>query len=485
MEAQQQQGGESKAALVIGLDLGTGGARAVVVSADGEVVSRGAATIAGAGATSERHEQQPSAWWNAAREALGEALQSLSGQQRAALRALSVDGTSGTIVGLDAEGCPVTPALMYNDSRASEEAAQLTRSSGGLAIASSFSIAKIAWIERQLPSAFAATEIFAHQADYVAGKLSGVRGVSDWSNALKTGYDPEAREWPEWLFAVSGVRAKLPRVVAPGETIGSVDQDVARELGLPPTLKIVAGCTDGTAGFLASGAAEPGDDNTTLGTTLVFKRVSESKLKRAGSALYCHALPGGLWLPGAASNVGGDWIRQEFAGADPEQLDARVQLPSPHLAYPSMVIGERFPFDSASATGFCDAPEDDELARYAAKLQGTAFVERLAYEVLDAATPGLRRGAVYATGGASRSDVWMQLRADACGRVMHRPACSESAFGSALLAAAGAGLWPDLRSACRHMQRIESTFRPDPERARSYEPLYQRFKAELEGRGYL
>lgn len=110
-------------------------------------------------------------------------------------------------------------------------------------------------------------------------------------------------------------------------------------------------------------------------------------------------------------------------------------------------------------------------------------MERLAYDVLDQSA-GAADGAVYGTGGGSRSDVWMQCRADATGRTIHRPPAAESAFGAAVLAAAGT-VCAGLDEAVRQMVRVERSFSPDPGRAAVYRALYERFRGELAKRGYL
>ena len=123
------------------------------------------------------------------------------------------------------------------------------------------------------------------------------------------------------------------------------------------------------------------------------------------------------------------------------------------------------------------------MTRYAANLQGTAFVERLCYEVLDRAT-GTAGGDIYATGGASRSDIWLQLRADVTGRRMHRPDCAESAFGSAVMAASA--VWhDDVWCAARDMVHIERSFEPDRSRSQEYEDRFLRFRESMEERGYI
>jgi len=475
----------------IGLDLGTGGARAVIARADGEVVASGAATLALSRSSTQpgRHEQDPAAWWRAARTAIESAVASLPSQSRRAIHALCVDGTSGTVVGVDSQGAVTTPALMYNDSRAELEARELDdlaeEATGDRpGISASWGLAKMRWLERHAPAEFEATHCFAHQADLVAARLTGRCGLSDSSNALKSGFDLEAGSWAGWLDELPALRARLPEVVEPAEVLGVVTAEVAQELGIPADTRVVAGVTDGTAAFLASGASRSGDDNTTLGTTLVFKRIASAQVRDPDGALYCHRLPGGVWLPGAASNVGGDWIRKEFGAADLGALDegAGRLMPIETLAYPLSVPGERFPFRAEGAEGFVDPPTDDPRTIYAAKLQGTALLERLAYEVLDRHAPS--SGEVFATGGGSASDVWMQLRADVTGRTYHRPACPESAFGSAVLALAGV-LERDLWETSRGMVRSVNSFRPRASRHALYSEYYRRFLALLEQRGYL
>jgi sugar (pentulose or hexulose) kinase len=484
-------GGSVHHRAVLGLDLGTGGARALVVAEDGEVLAEASAKIEPLAEQGQlllrgRHEQDPEAWWRAARCALGDATaraRSRAGEHLE-LCALSVDGTSSTILGVDTAGRPTTPALMYDDGRAIEEASELGALAGE-SLSPTSGVAKMRWIERELPQEFGATHVFLHQADFVVACLTGEVGVTDASNALKSGYDLASDAWAAWLTELPGLQARLPRVVEPGTPIGALRTEVASDLGLPPGLTVVAGVSDGTAGFLASGATAPGEDNTTLGTTLVFKRVSRREVRDEAGLLYCHRLPGGVWLPGAASNVGGGWIRAEYPDADLSDLDRRAQacLPSVHLAYPLHGRGERFPFRSSAAEAFCEPVAATESQSYAARLQGTAFVERLAYEVLDAAT-GPSSGPVYATGGGARSDVWTQLRSDVCGRTYHRPASSESAFGSAVLAA-GSTLFGDLWQASQAMVRIERSFHPDPKRTRVFDEYHARLRAELVRRGHL
>jgi xylulokinase len=481
-------------ALFLGIDVGSQGVRLVAAGEGGAAVSRASAPLASLPTVPGTHEQDPAAWWPAVCRASRALLDDLKGKGYApeALAAVAVDGTSGTLAALDTAGRAVRPALMYNDGRSGAQAAAINALPEAAALcgklgyrfASSFALAKIVWLLEREPGSFERTVRLAHQADVIAGQLIGDFAATDYSNALKTGYDLVEECWPAWFARWPGVLERLPRVAAPGMVIGQVTREAAAETGLPAGLPVAAGASDGTAGFLASGAGKPGDYNTTLGTTLVFKGVSAGLCGHPDGLIYCHKLPGGLWLPGAASNTGGEWIARDFAGENLAALDAASAelLPSPVLSYPNLREGERFPFLSAEARGFSLPEPANRIECFAAGLQGTALVERLGYQVLDGIA-GTSGGEVYSTGGGSRSDAWCQLRADVTGRTLHRPACPESAFGSAVLAAVAH--FGGVPQAIAEMVRIQASFAPDAVKTARYDEIYGRFCEELRNRGYL
>ncbi len=481
-------------AVFIGIDLGTGGVRALAVTETGHVLAAVSVSLDAAVIPKNQglHEQAPLIWWDKLCEAVAGLMNDLSADGIApdALSALSVDGTSGTVTCLDADGRPLRPAIMYNDARAGAEAAELTDAAAdfcsrlGYRFETSFSLSKILWVQRHEPEIFEQTAHFMHQSDYIQGCLIGDFSVSDYSNALKTGYDLLDECWPGWMERFSGITDCLPRVVAPGTQIGRICAEAAEKTGLPVGLPVVSGATDGTAGCLVSGIREPGDYNTSLGTTLIFKGISAEIFRHPDGIIYSHKLPGGYWLPGAASNTGGEWIAFEFCDEDLGVLDAIAaqKLPSPYIAYPLARRGERFPFLCESAEGFCIPDPASNEDRYAAGLQGTAFVERMAYRVMDDAT-GASGGEVYCTGGGSRSDIWMQCRADATGRVLHRPVFPEAAFGSAVLAATGV-FYNDLWEAIRNMVRTDRSFSPNADHRQRYDDLYGQFCDEIDRRKY-
>src|SRR5690606_1016822 len=166
-----------------------------------------------------------------------------------------------------------------------------------------------------------------HQADWVAGRLSGRLGVSDENNALKTGYDPLERCWPEWIAATGARMEMLPQVLEPGAPVGPVGP-LGRALGLPGEAMLMAGTTDGCASFLATGASKVGEGVTALGSTLVIKLLSDRPISAPQYGVYSHRI-GGNWLAGGASNTGGNVIAHLFARERLDHLTAAIDPDRP------------------------------------------------------------------------------------------------------------------------------------------------------------
>lgn len=274
--------------------------------------------------------------------------------------------------------------------------------------------------------------------------------------------------------------------MSPGSPIGPLVPSIASALRLSSHVLVVAGLTDGCASQFAAGATEPGAWVSSLGTTLTIKGVSSELVKDPQGRIYCHRHPELGWLPGGASNTGGEVLAQRFPGADLAAYDTRAAalVPTSLLAYPLVRHGERLPFVVPGAEGFIVGESDlhpDLL--YAAFLEGVALLERLAYAVVsDLGVPVV--GPIRTVGGAARSQLWLRIRASVCNRPFIVPEVADAAMGAAVVAAAGR-LHPDLRSATRAMVRSSSEVAPDPGWVPAYEERYARFKDELRARGYL
>ncbi len=492
------------AVYVLGIDLGTQGARAIITDLAGRVNAEGACAlpadaVTATGAAPGRFEQDPRQWRVAVFGAIGQAVAAFTaaGHAPAEIAALAATGTSGTLCLVDATGEPVGAAMMYSDTRAGAVAAEVqaagaaTAAALGIGYNASYALCKLVWLARQAPERLDRARWFLSPTDLVLGWLSGVWGVTDWTNALKWGYDVAALAWPAFIARDLGVDgAKLPRVQAPGSPVGSVTAEAAAATGLAPGTPVVAGSTDGTASQLASGAVEVRDWNSTLGTTLVLKGVSRTLVRDPLGRLYCHRHPDGAWLPGAASSTGADCLAQRFAAADLAALNAAALPLSPtdRIVYPLVRRGERFPFLAPEATGFClacsDQPaSDDPALAYTAHLEGLAYVERLCYAVV--AELGAPVGeAIFVAGGGTHSAAGLQIRADVLGKCLIVPEVPAGAMGAAILAARSVG-YATVTEAASAMVRTARVVTPRPALQGAYEARYARFVAACRARGYL
>ena len=401
--------------------------------------------------------------------------------------------TSGTVLFVRQSrgdpACPVTPALMYDDGRAGDQAERAAAdpapgwAPAGMRPQASWGLAKAMWLLEHLEVPGSAR--LAHQADVVTSRLVGAPVATDWSHALKSGVDLVRGDWPyDTLDRLGLDSTRLPKVVAPSTLVGSVDTASAQVTGIPAGTPVVAGLTDGCAAQVASGALAVGSWNFVLGTTLVLKGTTREPVHDPVGAVYSHRSPDGPWWPGGASSAGAGALAREFAGADLAPLDAAAaeREPAGCLRYPLAGTGERFPFTRADAVGFTVGTPRDEADRYAALLQGVAFVERLSLDHLEALGAPVH-GSVALTGGGTASDYWSQLQADVLGREVVVPEVPDGAFGMAVLAASTEH--GSVATAAAGMVRESARFAPRPANARRLDETYGRWRAELVARGWL
>ncbi|KUL32077.1 FGGY-family carbohydrate kinase [Streptomyces regalis] len=459
----------------LGIDLGTQSVRVLLVTGDGTVLGSGSAPLAGR-RDGVRHEQDPGEWWEGLCMASRAALR---GHSRVRVGALAVCGTSGTVLLTDGAGRPMSPALMYDDRRAAQEAARAR--AAGLAVQDTWALPKALWL----------TETYGqgritHQPDLIVSLLTGELPPADSSHALKTGYDLERDAWPTGLPQLGLPERAFPDVVRPGARLGEVSSTAAEATGIPAGTPVIAGMTDGCAAQIASAALRPGSWNSVLGTTLVLKGASPTPVRDATGVVYNHRAPDGSWLPGGASSVGAGVLTAAFPGADAAAMDASAAAhePAGAITYPLVSPGERFPFLAPDASALVLGEPESDADRWASLLQGVAFTERLCLDYLHYLGAPLD-GPLTFTGGAARSPYWNQLRADILGRPARVPQQTEPALGMAALAAYGASATPDLQAAAEGMVRIGTTVAPRPDRTTRYAEPYARLIDALTARGWL
>lgn len=408
--------------LALGIDVGTSGVRVAAVDGQGQINA-----FAAHGFAEPEERRNPAAWWRGVEACL----QDLAGQvDLGNVAAVAVDGTSGTVLALDQSLSPLGRALMYDEACPDPKIAALLDSvapEDSPARGPYSALARAACLARE-HDAFRVV----HQADWVAIRL-GAPVASDENNALKTGYDLNAKEWPAWIAGVGLDPKVLPEVAPAGSVIGAVGNKAA-ELGLPPSALIVSGTTDGCASFLATGASEVGDGVTALGSTVVLKLLSDRQIDAPAYGIYSHRIAG-MWLAGGASNTGGAVIRHFFADEELAKLTARLN-PDRLTGldyYPLLRPGERFPVNDPELQPRLEPKPANDAVFFQALLEGIAAVEEQGYRRLEElGAPALK--SVRSVGGGAANEAWTHIRQRKLGVPFLSAVSTEAAVGTALLA---------------------------------------------------
>ncbi|UOF90406.1 FGGY-family carbohydrate kinase [Fodinisporobacter ferrooxydans] len=483
--------------LLLGIDVGTQGVRIIISDSAGTVLAQYSATFPfklSARISQDAVEQDPNTWWECVCECITGVLQALSKNERncspQSIICLSVTSTSGTVVLLDDKGDPIHPAIMYNDRRSASYAGICNElgadvaDSLGYSFSASFGLPKMIWFEREHPEWMGENFRWIHATDFIIGKLVGDFQYTDETNALKSGYDLLTGKWPGYIEKL-GLEGQLPKVIQSGTCIGNVCSMAAARTGLSTNTQVIAGMTDGCASQIAAGAVHPGDWNSTIGTTLVIKGVTDRLYIDLQKRIYSHKHPMGYWMPGGASNTGGEALEIQFGRDKYESLNNAVNPnePSGLLCYPLQRTGERFPFHHSLAKGFEQGMQRDEAHRYAGFLEGIGYLERLSFDLLDEmGVPNKQK--IYVSGGAAKSSVWLQIRANILNTPLYKPRVPEAAMGMCIVAASQT-IFSNIQEAVDSMVKIETVVEPSQDSYVRFDEQYAAFKTQLVKRGYL
>ena len=418
----------------MGIDIGTSGCRAIAIDRHGAPAGAARAPLPAPVREGPASHQDPDLWWKGVLDALGALLAELPPGR---IRAIAVDGTSGTLLLAAPDGTPLTTGRMYDDAAAVEQAgliAGCAPPSSPVNTATS-SLAKLLLMK---PGIQNRQRILAlHQADWVAGKLSGRFGISDINNALKLGYDAVTERWPDWLEQLPLDRSWLPTVRPVGSVIGPVLTELATRFGLDADTLVVTGTTDSTASVMATGARRPGDAVTVLGSTMVFKVVTTRPVSDGASGVYSHRY-GDSWLAGGASNSGGAVLADFFSPDQLRRLEAEVEPDKPTGLdyYPLLRPGERFPFNDPSMPPRLEPRPASDAKFLQGMLEGMAAIEAAAYRRLsELGCPRPLR--ILTVGGGSGNVAWQRIRERTLGIPVFPARHQEAAYGTALVARRG------------------------------------------------
>lgn len=480
-------------AVSLGIDLGTSGLKAILMTEDGAIVGTASVALHTEHPQPGWAEQNPYAWWDACVTALAE-LRRAQPDAYAHVVCIGLSGQMHGAVLLDARDAIVRPAILWNDARSAPEAAQLAERFAAQTDAivsvpmACLTASKFLWLGRHEPDAFARIDCVLSPKDYLRLKLTG-RRMTDMSDAAGTlCLDVRRRAWFEPMIDALGLTPRqFPELGEGTDSTGRLDAEAATLLRLNASVVVACGAGDNPASAIGIGAADPGDAFVTLGTSAAVVAITDAPLPRLAGGVhgFCHALPE-RWYAMGAILCGANclrWAANLFSGGDERALLDLVAAhvpqdgPVPDTAplFLPYLSGERTPHnDPRVRGGFMNLGVETSVPAFGyAVLEGVAFALRDAMASVEAS--GVPVGRCALVGGGSKSAYWAQLLADVLERELYTLAGSElgACIGAAKLgfAAYGCGALP-----AQPPLPVTRIYEPRPARAEALRARYRKFR---------
>lgn len=488
---------------LVGIDVGTGGTRAVIIDEQGRLL--GAATADHVPFASPQpgwSEQDPRDWWQAASQAVRGAL-ARAGLSGEAIGGVGFSGQMHGAVLLDEHDEVVRPALLWNDQRTSAQCAHITERVGRDRLIewvsnpalTGFTAPKLLWVRDEEPALFARVRHLLLPKDYVRFRLTGDRAtdVADASGTLL--FDVTHRRWSDaMMHALNLDPAILPRAYESPHVTGTVSAAGAEATGLRVGTPVVAGGGDQSAGAVGMGIVLPGVVSATIGTSgVVFAATDRPARDPHGRVhTFCHAVPDRWHVMGVTLAAGYSlrWFRDQLCdatslaradGRDPydtlTEEAARVPPGADDLLWAPYLMGERTPhidpYARAALVGLSAIHTRGHIVR--AILEGVAFSLQDTFGIFAEMQVPVTR--VRLGGGGAKSPLWRQVQADVYGHDVEIVEAEEgAAYGAALLAGVGTHVWPSVDAACSGVVRVAHTVTVDPPASRVLRERYAAFR---------
>lgn len=470
--------------VLLGLDIGTGGARAVGVDENGGVVAEASSEYPLHSPRPGWSEQDPADWWRASEEVLRRVVDEVRGD----VSGIGLTGQMHGSVFLDAGGEVIRPALLWNDQRTHAQCVKITETVGeerlieiaGNPALTGFQAPKILWLKDEEPDNFSRLASVLLPKDYVRLRLTGelATDVSDAAGTLLL--DVQRREWSEEILnALELPMEWLPRVYEGPEKTGALRENVADEVGMPAGIPVAAGGGDNAAAAVGTGVVRQGVVSSSIGTSGVLFAHTDAFAPDPSGRLhvFCHAVPDAYHLMGVTLSAGGSlsWWRETLGGDYDELVGAAEEVPTgaEGLLFLPYLTGERTPHLDPKARGAFFGLTSRHSAAHMTRavMEGVVFSLRDSLEIMG--ERGVPVEEVRATGGGGRSALWRQLQADVYGAPIRRTVSEEGpAYGAALLAGVAAGVYRDVYEAASVVELREDGTEPDSGRVAFYEELY-------------
>lgn len=478
---------------ILAHDLGTSGNKASLYSTDGELIASAVCSYDTLYSNGTWAEQNPNDWWDAV---CSSTKTIMAGKDPKSVAGVVFSGQSMGCLCLDKNGVPLTNSIIWQDSRATKEAALLTEKIGGLAegcritgqqLSANYTIEKLMWIKEHQPDIYKNTHVVLPAKDYITYKMTGNFVTDQTDIAFTQAYDMLKKELSAELLDASGIDGdKFPKILPSTAIAGEVTSQAAAELGLASGTPVIAGAGDGPCAALGAGAVEAGDAYACVGTSTWLAYVIDEYTYDPYGRLQLQPLAEeGKYVLAGTMQAGGlsyHWARKQFFN-QPVPYDEinRMIEQSPAGAngvlYLPYLMGERSPWWNTKArgafVGLSGHHNKGDLLR--AVLEGVAMNMKLIYNDISKFRPfGQEMNII---GGGAKGAVWRQIFADIFGMTIHRPQTVEEAtsFGAVIIAVVGLGLYPSFQEA-KNLIKIEETNAPNMKNYKIYEDLMKVFE---------
>jgi xylulokinase len=470
----------------LGVDVGTGGTRALLVDSKGVVVH--AFTAPHEDMRMERPmwaEQRPENWWDAAQLAIAGVLRA-AGASGSDVKGIGLTGQMHGLVLLDAANQVIRPALIWCDQRSQAQVDEINSVVGpetvlrctANPVLTGFTLPKLLWVRDNEPHSFARVKKILLPKDYLRFQLTG-EYASDVSDASGTAlFDVVNRRWSFELMDRVGLdHGILPRVFESPELTGVISREAAAATGLHEGTPVIAGAGDQAASAVGNGIVREGVVSCTIGTSgVVFAHMQQPHYDPRGRVhTFCHAVPGAWHVMGVTQGAGLSlqWFRNQLApGSTYDELTAEAATAAPGsqgLFWLPYLMGERTPHLDATARGgwigLTASHTRADLIR--ALLEGISYSQKDCLEIIE--QMGIAVESVRLSGGGAKSAFWRQMLADIMGkRAVILGSQEGSAYGAALLAMAGSGEFGSVVEVCEMAIRETEALRPQAAVSRKY-----------------
>lgn len=478
---------------ILGIDLGTSGAKAAILDRSGRIAGLGRREYTVVTSQPGWAEQDPAVWQEAITATTREAL-AQAAVPPARIAAIGLSAQMHTTVCLDAAGRVLRPAITWADQRSHAEVDEVYRRLGKATLgrwtqnplAAGFTLATLLWLQRCEPAVYAAIAHILLPKDYLRYFLTGAIGTDATDASATSLMDVAAGAWNAELLDICNINpAILPPIHGSTEVAGHLRAEAAAALGLPEGIPVAFGAADQAAQAIGNGIISPGLLSCTIGTGGQLFAPSAAPIYDPELRLhtYCHAVPERWYIMAATLSAGLslNWLRRQIlAGGSYQALaDAAAATPpgAEGLIFLPYLAGERTPHMDPGARGvFAGLTlRHDRAYLIRAVMEGVVFSLRQGLALIeDLGVPVTR---VIASGGGTRHPLWLQLQADILKHGIYRSTTEEAAAtGAGLLAGVAAGLYPDIATACAQaVHQAGEVVAPDPERAALYDAAFQRY----------